>query len=179
MSQLKDWPHAPLHRFDSNGIYMVTASTVDKRHLFTTPKKLDLLENDLLSLAMKYKWSLEAWAVFSNHYHFVARNEPGSGALDKFLGNLHTATATKLNQMDDVPGRGVWFNFWDSKLTYQRSYLARLSYVHRNAVRHGLVQVPAQYPWCSAGWFERTTSPSMIKTIYGFKIDKLRIDDDY
>ncbi len=179
MAKDKDWPHAPLHRFDSNGIYMVTASTIDKRHFFRTPEELDLLENDLLLLAKKYQWNLEAWAVFSNHYHFIARNEPGSGALSKFLSHLHTATAAELNRLDQEPGRSVWFNFWDSKLTYERSYLARLSYVHRNAVKHGLVLVPAAYPWCSAAWFERTTSPAMIKTIYGFKIDKLRIDDDY
>jgi putative transposase len=179
MDQHKAWPHAPLHKFDSNGIYMVTAATTDKRLFFRTPKQLDSLESDLLSLAQKYKWNLEAWAVFSNHYHFIARNEPTSGALNKFLSHLHTATATKLNQMDEAPGRNVWFNFWDSKLTYERSYLARLSYVHRNAVKHGLVYVPTEYPWCSASWFERITSPSMIKTIYGFKIDKLRIDDDY
>ena len=54
MAQHKDWPHAPLHRFDSNGIYMVTASTLEKRRLFTAPNKLELLENDLLSLAKKY-----------------------------------------------------------------------------------------------------------------------------
>ena len=179
MAQRKDSPHAPLHRFDSSGIYMVTASTLEKRHLFTTPNKLDLLENELLSLAQKYKWNLEAWAVFKNHYHFVARKEPGSAALNKFLGHLHTATATKLNQIDGALGRCVWFNFWDTKLTYERSYLARLNYVHRNAVKHGLVLVPSAYPWCSAAWFERTASVAMIKTIYSFKTDKLRIDDDY
>ena len=179
MAQHKDWPHAPLHRFDSNGIFMVTASTIDKRLFFRTPEELDLLESDLLSLAQKYKWNLEAWAVFSNHYHFIARNDPESAALNKFLSHLHTTTATKLNQMDGAPGRNVWFNFWDSKLTYERSYLARLSYVHRNAVKHGLVHVPADYPWCSASWFERIASPSIVKTVYGFKIDKLRIDDDY
>jgi putative transposase len=179
MAQHKDWPHAPLHRFDSNGIYMVTASTIGKRHLFTTPDKLDLLENNLLSLAKKYRWNLEAWAVFSNHYHFIARNEIGSGPLNKFLSHLHTATAAELNRLDNESGRTVWFNFWDTKLTYERSYLARLSYVLRNAVKHGLALVPSQYPWCSAAWFERTTSTAMIKTIYGFKIDKVRIDDDY
>ncbi|MFN2500232.1 MAG: hypothetical protein ABR557_14210 [Pyrinomonadaceae bacterium] len=140
MAQNKDWPHAPLHRFDSDGIYMVTASTIDKKHLFTTPNKLDLLENDLLSLAKKYYWNLEAWAVFSNHYHFIARNQLSSGALNKFLSHLHTATATKLNQMDEAPGRNVWFNFWDTKLTYQRSYLRALA---------TFIEMPLSTEWCS------------------------------
>jgi hypothetical protein len=109
MPQTKDWPHAPVHRVDSDGIYIVTGSTLNKQRLFTTSPKLSLLENQLLTL----------------------------------------------------------------------SNLARLNYVHQNPVKHGLVPVANQYPWCSASWFERTASPAAIKTIYGFKIDKLRIDDDY
>jgi len=81
--------------------------------------------------------------------------------------------------MDDMIGRSVWFNFWDTKLTYERSYLARLNYVHQNPVKHGLVNVANQYGWCSAAWFERTGTPAMVKTVYGFKIDKLNIADDY
>jgi len=81
--------------------------------------------------------------------------------------------------MDDKIGRSVWFNFWDTKLTYERSYLTRLNYVHQNPVKHGLVNVAHQYRWSSAAWFERTAPPAMVKTVYGFKIDKLNIADDY
>jgi len=92
---------------------------------------------------------------------------------------LHSNTARQVNELDNSAGRRVWYNFWETKLTYERSYLARLNYVHQNAVKHGIVRVANQYPWCSAAWFERTASPAAIKTIYGFKIDKLSIDDDY
>jgi putative transposase len=140
---------------------------------------LSLLEDELLTLALRYHWQLEAWAVFVNHYHFVARGHAQEGRLDKFLKHLHSNTARKVNQLDDRGGRSVWHNFWDTKLTYERSYLARLNYVHQNAVRHGLVSVSNQYPGCSASWFELTVSPAMGKTIYSFKVDKLNIDDDY
>ena len=65
------------------------------------------------------------------------------------------------------------------RLTHQYSYLARLNYVHRNPVKHGLVKVANQYPWCSAAWFERTASPAQVKTIYSFKTDKVNVYDDY
>ena len=52
----------------------------------------------------------------------------------------------------------IWHNFWDTELTYEKSYLARLNYVHQNAVKHGLVARACQYRWCSAAWFERTVS---------------------
>jgi putative transposase len=95
------------------------------------------------------------------------------------LKHLHSNTARDLNRIDDSAGRQVWYNFWDTKLTFVRSYLARLSYVHQNPLRHGLVKVGNQYSWCSAARFERTASPAAVKTIHSFKTDKLKIDDDH
>ena len=179
-SQLsKDWPHAPIHRMTEHGIFMVTGSTLRKQKLFHTNDRLDLLEGKLLTLAKQYGWQLEAWAVFANHYHFVARECAGTRPLKKFLTHLHADTARELNRMDGEVGRQVWFNFWDSEITFERSYFARLNYVHQNAVHHGLVRVANQYPWCSAAWFERTAKPAQVKTIYSFKIDKLQIPDDF
>jgi len=51
--------------------------------------------------------------------------------------------------------------------------------VHQNAVKHKLVAVANQYPWCSAAWFERVASPAQVKTIYRFKIDGVKVEDDF
>ena len=175
----KDWPHAPVHRLADNAVYFVTASTLHKQHFFDTPQKLDLLERHLLAFASRYGWQLEAWAVFANHYHIVARGNPDSKNLGEFIHDLHGVTAREVNKLAGIPGRQVWFNFRDTKLTIQYSYMARLNYVHQNAVKHKLVTVANQYPWCSAAWFERTASPAQVKTIYGFKLDRVKVEDDF
>ena len=175
----KDWPHAPVHRLADSAVYFVTASTLHKKHLFDTPAKRDLLEWLLLSMAREASWQLEAWAVFANHYHIVTRGNPLSRNLGEFLHDLHGISSRALNDGDNVTGRQVWFNFRDTKLTLQHSYLARLNYVHQNAVKHKLVPVANQYPWCSAAWFERVASPAQVKTIYGFKIDRVKVEDDF
>jgi putative transposase len=95
------------------------------------------------------------------------------------LAVLHTRTSRWVNALDNTPNRKVWHNFWDTKLTYQKSYLARLNYVHQNPVKHGLVLVANQYPWCSAGWFERVALPAMVRVIYRFKTDALSISDNF
>ncbi len=175
----KDWPHAPVHRLSENGVYFVTASTLHKKHFFNTPEKRDLLERLLLAITKRDGWQLEAWAVFANHYHIVARGRHDSRNLGETLHDLHGISACDLNKLDGVAGRKVWFNFRDSKLTLQHSYLARLNYVHQNAVKHRLVTVASQYPWCSAAWFERVASPAQVKMIHGFKIDQVRVEDDF
>jgi putative transposase len=176
---IKDWPHAPLHRLSENGTYMVTTGTYKKMHLFADSQRLTLLEDALLSTAANYGWQLEAWAVFSNHYHFVGHTFSSPSRLKEFLTALHANTARELNQLDGVKNRQVWHNYWDKQLTFEKSYLARLNYVHQNAVKHRLVPVANQYRWCSAAWFERTARPAQVKTIYGFKVDALKVTDDF
>ena len=95
------------------------------------------------------------------------------------LRDLHRSLAQWVNRRDGEPGRQVWHNYWESRLTYQHSYLARLRYVHHNAVHHRLVPVASQYPWCSAAWFERTATTAQVKTIYSFPIDRLQVLDDW
>lgn len=175
----KDWPHAPVHRLADNAVYFVTAGTLHKHHFFDTPAKRDLLERQLLSFANEYGWQLGAWAVFANHYHIMARGNPDAKNLGDFLHDLHGVSSRALNKLDGVTKRTVWFSFRDTKLTYQHSYLARLNYVHQNAVKHKLVAVASQYPWCSAAWFERVASPAQVKTIYRFKIDAVKVEDDF
>src|SRR5262245_53404499 len=130
------WPHAPLHRLSEHGTFIVTAGTYEKEHLFRGPERLAHLQTELLTLAQEMGWSMEAWAVFSNHYHFIAHAGPAAHDLGDLLHTLHGRTARQVNLLDVVEGRQVWFNFWETRLTYERSYLARLHYVHENPVRH-------------------------------------------
>ncbi len=176
------WPHAPTHQLSHRGTYFVTAGTYLKAHHFQGAKRLAVLHRGLLKLMAQYGWHLEAWAVFSNHYHFVAHSPPDSstaGSLSKILGVLHAKTAGWINRLDRQPGRQVWHNFWDTRLTYPKSYFARLNYVHQNPVKHGLVPMAAQYPWCSAAWFERTASRSQVQSICRFKTDQVNVRDHY
>ena len=158
---------------------MVTAGTYHKRMLFDTDGKLRLLHDTLLTVAQEHEWQLEAWAVFANHYHFVAHSPENARCLRRLVSKLHTLTAKAINQTDRVPGRRVWFQYWDTQLTYQRSYLARLKYVHYNPERHGLVTTASRYPWCSARWFEETAEPSFRKTVCSFETDRLAVRDDF
>jgi putative transposase len=176
------WPHAPSHQLSEGGTYFVTAGTYLKAHYFRGADRLGVLHRGLLTVARDYGWLFEAWAVFSNHYHLVAHSPPDApdaSSLPEMLSTLHVKTAKWVNKLDHRPGRRVWFNFRETRLTYQKSFLARLNYVHQNAVKHGLVTVANQYPWCSARWFESESSAAMAKSIYRFKTDRLQMLDDF
>lgn len=173
----KHWAHSPLHLLDEQGTYMVTASTHQNAHFFHSPERKNLLTHTLFSLANKFGWQLQAWAILNNHFIAISPENPQS--LKQFVTELHRQTATILNRMDNTIGRKIWFQFWDSHITYQKSYLARLKYVHENAVHHKLVENAENYPWCSKSWFVLNTNSAFQNTVNSFKIDRISVIDDF
>jgi len=108
-SSARNWPHAPLHRLTEKGTYMVTAGTYRKDHFFSGDDRLKALDGGLLKYAAIYEWRLEAWAVFSNHYHFVAHSpdqaQDGARSLSVFLADFHQHAASWINELDGCRGR--------------------------------------------------------------------------
>ena len=147
--------------------------------MFTSDAKLDLLQNTIFELARNYVLILQAWAFFPNHYHLVISFENAATAHRDFVRHLHRELAIQLNRMDSTPGRQVMYEFWDTHLTFEKSWLARLNYVHKNAEKHGLVPVANQYRWCSASWFETNARSSFVKSVYSFKTDRISVPDDF
>ncbi len=172
------WPHSPAHWLRDAGTYIVTAGTHGKAPFFRSPEKLNYLANALMILAEEYGWRLQAWAVFPNHYHFVAASDKPD-TLRRLTQYLHSVSAKYVNLNDGTPGRRVWFQYWDTRLTHERSYLARLNYVHGNAVKHGLVERAEDYSWCSAGWFLARAPRPFYETVRRFPCDCANVPDAF
>ena len=146
----RPWPHAPAHWTFEPGTYMLTAGTYLKAPLLASPDARDLVCTTLFSLAEAATFTLRAWAVMCNHYHVIFSTSLPNPPLTAFVRRLHGLTARELNRRSGATGRRVWFQYWDSRITYQPSLLARLRYVNQNAVHHHVVTDAATYPWCIA-----------------------------
>lgn len=176
---MRDWPHSPIHRLSESGTFMVTAGTYKKAPSFSTARRLEFLSDTLLQVAKKYGWQLQAWAIFPNHYHFVGGSPGDAESLRPMVQELHSLTGREANRLDQTPGQKVWFEYWETRITFEKSFLARLSYVHGNAVHHGLVRVATDYPWCSAGWFERRAQRAFYRTVVSFTGKGIKVPDDF
>jgi len=158
---------------------MVTAGTYLKKRLFTSDELLGAAQEPLFRTAAEYRRQLQAWAILANHYHFIAIPSGAATSLSNMIRKLHAQTATLVNRTLGTPGRKVWFQYWDTHLTFEKSYLARLNDVHNNPVHHGLTAVASTYPWCSAAWFEQNAKPPLLRTVRGFRYDRLNVPDDF
>ena len=176
---MRNWPHAPPHRLTEAGAYMVTAGTYRKEHWLSSAARLDFFSDLLFASAEEFGWSLHAWAVLSNHYHFVASSPREPDSLKTMLSKLHTLSAREFNRQDRTPGRKVWFQYFDSQITFPESYYARLKYVHGNPVHHGVASRAENYPWCSAAWFGRTANAAFRRTVESFQTDRIHVLDSF
>ena len=136
---MEKWPHAPLHWFREAGIYIITAATHMREPLFRTAEDLDRLQDLAFGLSRSMQAALHSWSFFPNHYHWVIDSPPEAGRLRHLIREFHSISARERNQRYNERGRRVWFQYWDTRLTFQRSYLARLNYVNQNPVHHGVV----------------------------------------
>jgi putative transposase len=175
---MTDWPHAPVHRFDDAGIYFVTGSTLYKEHFFRGFRTLNALQELLFEKAREHGIALQAWSLFSNHYHVVATTDEGP-RLKKMLQRFYVESSRAINERDHVRGRRVWYQYRDTQLTYERSWLARLKYTHENAVHHRAAENALEYRWCSASWFADTARASLVQTVQRLRLERISIYDDF
>ena len=175
----REYLHSPSHLFIPNAAYIVTCGTNYKQHYFDRPEKLDYLQHCIFEGMEKFGWKLQAWALLSNHYDVIAHAPPDAKKLPDMLRSIHSKSAVWLNRLDGSEGREVWYRYRDTCLTYPTSYYARLNYVHNNPVKHGIVPVAEQYPWCSMAWFQQNAKPSFVRTVSSFKWDQVQIEDDF
>lgn len=175
----KVYLHTPPHYFIPDAMYMVTGAIVYSQHLLNEDRRKEFVLQALLERAAQLDWNIQAWAILNNHYHFVGEAPENAATLQKLIRQVHSITAIQLNRWDRTPGRQVWCNYWDSCLTYERSYLARLHYVHMNPVKHGLVKSAMDYPFCSYKWFVEQGSETLKQQVFAQPIDRVKVIDDF
>jgi putative transposase len=106
---MTDWLHSPPHHFTEGGMYFITAGTYLKRHHFRATAALDALRDSLFVQAKKNDCWLQAWALFSNHYHLVVHCED-AGRIRRMLVRLHIDTAIDINRRATRKGARSGFN---------------------------------------------------------------------
>ena len=175
----KTYLHNPPHYFVPNAMYIVTGAILHNEHLLTESRRKEFVLQTLWERSSLLNWNLQAWAVLNNHYHFIAQAPENAMTLEKLIRQMHSITAIEINRWDNMPGRQVWFNYWDTCLTHERSYLARLHYVHMNPVKHRLTDNAINYPFCSYGWFVDQGDEALKQQVFAQPIDRVKIFDNF
>ena len=141
----KSAPHNPPHWFQANATYMLTASVYQNQHLMLPPERKIAWRDSFIEAATLYNWQIIAWVVLNNHYHAMVQAPENPASLSKFTASYHKFTSRQWNDDENVPGRKVWWNYWDTCIRSEKDYYNRLRYIFWNPVKHGLVDNPEDY----------------------------------
>lgn len=177
----RQYKHNPPHLFVQNCKYFITASTyLKKPFLVSQSSKSHLLES-ITKGCNKHDWMLEDWVILDDHYHLMLQAPEGSINLSKMISEIHRFTALwmKKNVEEVESAKRIFWNYWDSCITFERSYFARLNYIYFNPVKHGYVEFPENYLFGSYHYRVGVEKEYLESLRRDYPWDKIKVKDDY
>jgi putative transposase len=100
--------------------------------------------------ARRFGVKILAWCLMTNHVHLIAVPKD-SGGLAMGIGEAHKRYSRMRNFDEGVRGYLFQGRFGSCVLD-GKHFVSAVRYVEQNPVRAGIVRVPWEYPWSSAGF---------------------------
>ncbi|MCH7547850.1 MAG: transposase [Planctomycetes bacterium] len=142
----------------------------------------DLFEVRLDAARKQHGFRLHAWVLMPEHVHMILTPSLPEHPVDIVLKSLKQSVGKRviirwknmeapiLQRMAASKGR---LRFWQAGGGYDRNIrdeeemLEKVSYLHANPVRRGLVDSPAGWKWSSARWYEGIRDGELIFDTWG------------
>jgi putative transposase len=181
MDILKKYKHNPPHAFIPNAAYFITASTYLRKRLLTSDVTKEKLLEYMIKTLDTNKWVLEDWVILDNHYHMMLKASEYPDRLSNIMRDIHKFSALWIKKNIKETGSlyKIWHNYWDSCITYEKSYFARLNYIWFNPVKHGYVEDPKDWKFGSYFYRYKDEQNYMENIRIKYPYDKAKIKDDF
>jgi putative transposase len=137
----------PLRIEFADALYHVTSRGNERRSIFRTNRDRQTFLLFLGMAARRFRWSVTAWTLMTNHYHLVFQTlEPN---LSRGMQWLNSAYANWYNRIHGRCGH-LFQGRFKALLIEKEAYFAEvLRYVVLNPVRANMCERPEQYRWSS------------------------------
>lgn len=137
----------PLRLEFPGAIYHVTSRGNEQRKIFRSDDDRSMFLQFLGIAAVRFRWSITAWVLMSNHFHLVVRTRDAN--LSRGMQWLNGRYAGWFNKKHNRCGH-LFQGRFKSFVIDEHSYFTEvLRYVVLNPVRARLVPEPAIYKWSS------------------------------
>ena len=100
---------------------------------------------------------LHGYVVMPDHYHVLFTLSP-EGSVSAIVRKAHSLFARYCRRTTPTRGRIWQRRFYDHVIRDEDDWRTKLSYMHGNPVRAGLVEEPSDYPWSSCAFWETGAS---------------------
>lgn len=177
----KTYPHNPPHLFIPNAKYFITGSTYKRVSYLKSDEAKWQLIISIQKAFKQYHWELEDWVILDNHYHLMGNAPDEVETLSKIINDVHKFNALwiKKNISESAGVKKIWYNYWDTCITYETSYFARLNYIWYNPVKHGYIDNPEDWELGSYHQRIREVEDGIERIKREYPWDKLNLKDDF
>ncbi|MDM3871765.1 transposase [Porticoccus sp. W117] len=163
--------------YQTGGTYFFTLVTDQRQPILTQPNSIPMLRLAFHKTLKKYPCQLSDIVVLPDHVHFILELPESDCDFSLrirliksyFSKSINTAT----NDQDKV---SVWQKrFWEHCIRDKNDLNRHRDYLYFNPVKHGLVDVPADWPYSSFkravenGFYEENWGRQEPKSIFGFE----------
>jgi putative transposase len=101
---------------------------------------------------------LHGYVIMPDHYH-VLLTLNGASSISNVVRRAHSAFARLVRSRSAVGGPIWQRRFYDHVVRDDEDWRTKLSYLHDNPVRAGLVECATDYAWSSARFWETGSGP--------------------
>ena len=127
----------------TGGFHFLTWSCYHRRPYLATVAAMELFEDALERVRLRYQFVVAGYVVMPEHVHLLV-NEPRRALLSKAI------QAIKLSVSMRSQERPFWQAHYDDfNISSHEKFVEKLRYIHRNPVRRGLSANPEDWKWSS------------------------------
>jgi len=125
--------------------YFVTAVTAQRRNIFYTAEKADLLQQTIFDYRAQGKFLLHAFVIMPDHFHALLTPAPDV-SLEKAMQFIKGGFSFRLKSKMDVWMR----SFNEEQVLTREKFVACRRYIEENPVEERLVGTASEYRYSSA-----------------------------
>ena len=131
-------------RYQQTGeFHFLTFSSYRRRPYLSAAGAMELFENALERVRLRYFFAVAGYVVMPEHVHLLV-NEPARGLLSRAVQALKLSVSMRSQE------RPFWqAHYYDFNVSSHAKFVEKLRYIHRNPVHRGLVEKPEDWRWSS------------------------------
>jgi putative transposase len=133
---------------EAGELHFVTFSCFGRRGYLGDSAARGLFEDALVRTGFRYEMDVVGYVIMPEHVHLLL-SEPGKGLLAVGLQALKLAVSKRSDQ------HPFWLaRYYDFNVYSQRKVGEKLSYMHENPVKRGLVDKAEDWRWSSCRYYQ-------------------------
>lgn len=150
-------------------VYYITTNIQNRLKIFTRPSFIIPILDSMNFYRFQYKCKIFGYVIMLEHLHLLICPTGESFVVSDFMRDFKRFTSGRISRQAELESKTDWVkifqesgkqsgraekqvwqeSFWEQMIYSDKFMREKLSYIHMNPVRAGIVDEPSKYPYSS------------------------------